>query len=689
MKKLILSLLLLTGLTAVAQVDRSVQPTAGPAPEINIQEPRTFDLSNGLQVIVVEDHKLPRVVYSLQTDNPPVKEGDAIGVSDMLSSMLGKGSKSIDKDAFYEEVDYMGASINFGSSSAFANGLSKYSERIIQLMADAALHPNFSQKEFDKEKNIILENLKSNEKNVGQAASKLANVLAYGENNSKGEILTAEKLEKVTMQDMQQFYKKVFIPNNAYLVVIGDVKYKDVKKQVKKYFGDWKEGAALKNTNATPENVADTEIDFVDMPNAVQSEIIVLNLVDLKMKDADYFPVIIANQILGGGGEGRLFLNLREDKGYTYGAYSSIGNDKYGATTFRASASVRNEVTDSAVVAFLDEIKNFRDKPVSKEDLKNAKAKYTGSFVRSLEQQSTLATFALNIETENLDDDFYKDYLTKLEAVTIEDVQRVAKKYFMVDNARIIVAGKGSEVLDNLEKVNFNGKTIPVNYFDKQGNDVPRPEYKIEIPEGMNSFKVLANYLEAIGGVGNLENVNAVSMEASASIQGQSLELVMVNTTDNKFLQTLAMAGNVMSKQVLNGDNAFAVQQGQKIPVQGEQYDRLKAASVPFPELAQVENPEVKLVGAEKVDGKPAYVVDMANGETLYFDIETGLKLRKKAVINMGPQSIEQVTNFSNYQEVEGIKFPFTISQSFGPQNFDFNVSKIEINPELSASDFE
>ena len=374
MKKLIFSILFLTGLVATAQVDRTKQPTPGPAPEINIKDPKSFDLKNGLKVIVVEDHKLPRVIYSLQTDNPPVKEGDAIGAADMLSSMLGKGSQSIDKDAFYEEVDYMGASVNFGSSSAFGNGLSKYSERILQLMADAALHPNFSQDEFDKEKNIILENLKSNEKNVGQAASKLASVLAYGKDNSNGEILTPERLESVTMQDMKEYYNKVFVPNNAYLVVIGDVKYKDVKKQVKKYFKDWKKGAELQNNNATPANVTGTEIDFVDMPNAVQSQIIVLNLVNLKMKDADYFPVLIANQILGGGGEGRLFLNLREDKGYTYGAYSSIGNDKYGPATFRASASVRNEVTDSSVVAFLDEIKNFRDKPVSKKDLENAKA---------------------------------------------------------------------------------------------------------------------------------------------------------------------------------------------------------------------------------------------------------------------------------------------------------------------------
>ena len=689
MKKLIFSILFLTGLVATAQVDRTKQPTPGPAPEINIKDPKSFDLKNGLKVIVVEDHKLPRVIYSLQTDNPPVKEGDAIGAADMLSSMLGKGSQSIDKDAFYEEVDYMGASVNFGSSSAFGNGLSKYSERILQLMADAALHPNFSQDEFDKEKNIILENLKSNEKNVGQAASKLASVLAYGKDNSNGEILTPERLESVTMQDMKEYYNKVFVPNNAYLVVIGDVKYKDVKKQVKKYFKDWKKGAELQNNNATPANVTGTEIDFVDMPNAVQSQIIVLNLVNLKMKDADYFPVLIANQILGGGGEGRLFLNLREDKGYTYGTYSSIGNDKYGPATFRASASVRNEVTDSSVVAFLDEIKNFRDKPVSKKDLENAKAKYTGSFVRSLEQPGTLASFALNIETEDLDDDFYKDYLTKIDAVTIADVQRVAKKYFLVDNARIIIAGKGSEVLDNLEKVTFDGKTIPVNYFDKEGNPVERPEYKIEVPEDMNAFKVVANYLQALGGVGALEKINAVQVEGQASMQGRQLDLLMLRTTNDRFVQLLSMQGQTLSKQVLNGNSGFMVQQGKKMPLNDDLLEKLRTAAPPFPELTMVEDPAMQLTGAEKVDGKNTYVVDMGNGDTNYFDMETGLKLRTVTQLQMGPQTIQQTFNFGDYKEVDGVKFPFVLSQSMGPQSIDFIISKVEVNPEVDAALFE
>ncbi|MCB0374730.1 MAG: insulinase family protein, partial [Sinomicrobium sp.] len=170
MKKILYIILFTSTFFAQAQIDRSKQPQPGPAPEIHLGKPQTFTLSNGLKVLVVENHKLPRVSFNLTIDNPPVLEEQKAGISSLVGSLLGKGSKKISKDDFYEEVDYLGAFINFSSQGGFASGLSKYSGRIIELMADAALHPNFTQEEFDKEKQILLDNLKSQEKSVTTAA---------------------------------------------------------------------------------------------------------------------------------------------------------------------------------------------------------------------------------------------------------------------------------------------------------------------------------------------------------------------------------------------------------------------------------------------------------------------------------------------------------------------------------------
>lgn len=477
MKKLFTTLILaFLAVGSYAQIDRSIMPESGPAPEINLEDPQTFDMKNGLKILVVENHKLPRVSIQLRIDNAPVLEGDKAGVSSLTGSLLGKGSKNISKDDFNEEVDFLGARINFGSKSAYASALSKYFPRILELMADAAIHPNFTQEEFEKEKQKMLTGLKTEEKDVKAIANNVSGALAYTKGHPYGEFSTEETVNNVRLEDVEKFYANYFVPAHAYLVIVGDVKFSEVKKLVEEYFTPWTKGTPPSLGFSSPSDALYTQINFVDVPNAVQSEITAENLVALKMKDADYLPALLANEILGGGGEGRLFLNLREDKGYTYGSYSRLGDDKYAPARFRAVASVRNTVTDSSVVELLKEIENIRKSPVSQEVLENTKAKYIGRFVMALEDPQTIAEYALDIETEDLPEDFYKTYLERVNAVTVDEVQRAAQKYIKPEKTRIVVTGKASEVLPNLENVTFNGKKVPVKYFDKKANPTEKPE---------------------------------------------------------------------------------------------------------------------------------------------------------------------------------------------------------------------
>jgi predicted Zn-dependent peptidase len=671
-----------------AQIDRSTMPKAGPAPEINLKEPQRFELKNGLKVLVVENNKLPRVSVQLRIDNPPVTEGSKAGVSSFVASLLGNGSTSISKDAFNEEVDFLGARISFGSQSAFASSLSKYFPRIIELMADAALNPNFTQEEFDKEKEKILTNLKSSEKDIGAIAGRARSALAYGKDHPYGEFTTPETVENIKLADVKQFYSNYFVPANAYLIVIGDVNVKDVEKLVKQHFTPWIKATPPSFQFSKPSDAQYTQINFIDVPSAVQSEIAVQSLVELKMSDADYFPAIITNQILGGGGEGRLFLNLREDKAYTYGSYSSIGNDKYAPSRFSATAQVRNAVTDSAVVEILKEIDKIRKEPVSEKDLANTKAKYIGRFIMALERPETIAGYALNIETENLSKDYYKNYLERINAVTIADVQKAAQKYFSTENARIVVAGKGSEVLDNLEKVSFNGKTIPVMYYDKMVNKVEKPDYTAAIPEGMNAKTVIENYMKAIGGKDKLAGVSSYSMSAEAEIQGMKLNLEIKKTTNDQFMQDVKMMGNSMSKQVVDGNSGYMVMQGQRKDLDETELAKIKVESAPFAEL-NYDFENLQLEGIEDVDGKKAYKIKISDEKASFYDVTTGLKVQDVVTAEMNGQKMSSSFNFSNYKEVSGILFPFTLTQSMGPQKVDFNVNSIKVNEGVSDADFE
>ncbi|MBQ4819797.1 pitrilysin family protein [Aquimarina sp. MMG016] len=688
MKKIIIVLVLaLTAINLQAQVDRSKMPKPGPSPEINLKEAKRFELDNGLKVLVVENHKLPRVSIQLRIDNPPISEGDKAGVSSLTSSLLGNGSKSISKDDFNEEVDFLGARMNFGSQSAFASSLSKYFPRILELMADAAINPNFTQEEFEKEKAKLITGLKTQEKDVPSIAARVQRALAYGVKHPYGEFTTEKTVNNVALTDVEKFYSDYFVPANAYMIVIGDVKFDDVEKLVTKNFTPWTKATPPSFGFSKPANAQYTQINFVDMPNAVQSEIAVQNLADLKMKDADYLSALVANQILGGGGEARLFLNLREDKGYTYGSYSRLDDDKYAPSRFRATASVRNAVTDSSVVEILKEVDRIIKEPVSAEELKNTKAKYVGNFVLALEKPETIARYALNIETEGLPKDFYKTYLERINSITVEDVQKAAKKYFSSSNARIVVAGKGSDVIKNIEKVNFNGKKVPVFYFDKYGNKTEKPDYNAAKPEGVTAQSVLDNYFKAIGGKDKLKTVESTFMTAEAPFNGNTLGLITKMTTKNQSLVEVKFGAMTAQKVVFDGTQGYIMAQGQKLDYTEAQVKDAKLDAHPFSELL---NTSATLDGgAQPYDNGKAYAIKLSEKKTAFFDTETGLKVKEVTIQEQAGQKIPVTIFYSNYKEVNGIKFPYTISQSLGPQKIDFTIKEIKINEGVTDEDFK
>lgn len=665
------------------QAQDRTQPKPGASPVVNIKKPQTFVMSNGLKVMIVENHKLPKVSFSLSLDNAPYAEGNKKGVDDLTSSMIGNGSKKLAKDAFNEEIDFLGADLNFNSQGAYASTLSKYSKRILELMAEGALHPNFTQEEFDKEKAKLLEGLKSQEKSVPAIANRVVDALAFGKNHPSGEYMTEETIKNVTLADIQANYTNYFVPENAYLVIIGDIKYKEVKPIVEKLFGSWQKRSRPKLTYAAPENVPFTQINFVDVPNAVQSEISLVNTVNLKMSDPDFFPAVIATSILGGDFNSYLNMNLREKHAWTYGASSVIGSGKY-VTKLRSTSAVRNVVTDSAVVEFIKEIKKIRTEKVSEELLSDTKAGYIGRFVMQVEKPQSIARYALNIETEDLPKDFYENYIKTINAVTADDVLRAANKYFLLDNKRIIIAGKGSEVIPALEKLK-----IPMFYFDKYGNPLEKPVFKKDIPAGVTAKSVIDNYIKAIGGEKAVSAVKTIVMNGTTTIPQAPSPLSFTSKIDakGKLMVELAMGTMSLMKQVVNEKGAYVMQQGQRQNIEGTMLTDMKASATTFEELLLSKKEGLVLGGIETINGKEAYAVK--NGKTtFYYDVTSGLKLAESKVIEQGGKTITQTTNYGDYKDVKGVKIPFNIIQNVGFE-LDIKMSDVKINEGVSDADFQ
>ena len=692
MKKHIIHTLIavLIGLSATAQIDRTKIPSSGPTPEVNLREAKEFKLKNGLTILVATDTKFPVVSWSLNLNNPPAFEGDKAGVQSLTGALLGKETQQSTKDEFAEKVDFLGASVSVTPNGGFGYCLAKYQENVFSLFAEAAFQTKFTQEELDFEKEQLIEGIKSGENSAAAIAGNVKGAVFYGKNHAAGEIVTEETVNNVTLEDVKQFYNERFKPSNGYMLFTGDITVKEVKTLLKKYMKNWESGAVAIPEYPAFEDVSTTEINFVDVPNAVQTELAVMGVSSLKMTDKDYHASLVANYILGGAFGSYLNMNLREKNGYTYGVRSSLGTARWYNSSFGVTTKVRNTVTDSAVVEILKEIKRIKAEPVDIDLLVNAKAKFLGNFILQSEDKTVAARRALSIKTNKLPEDFYKNYIANIDAVTIEDVQRVAIKYFSDENVRIVLVGKGSDVVGNLEKIEWNGKKLPIKFFDKDANSVEKPVFSKPIPSGVTAATVIEGYIKAIGGLEAVNAVTSVMTSANVTIEGMPFKPTAVMKTMSPNMSSMEMSiagmGTVM-KQKFNGSEGYAEQQGMKNPMSETELSEKAEEKGLFPET-YLDASTINLVSLIAIEGVDVYKIKVKEDSFRYYDATTGLLVRTEKTEEAQGQKVTSVQDLSDYREVNGVLFPFGQKITAGPQVIGLSATEITINEGVSTDDF-
>lgn len=682
MKALFLNIILsLCALSVLAQVDRSEKPEPGPAKEIEMGEYDKFTLKNGLTVIVVENHKIPRIALSLIIDRDPLLEEDKVGYISMTGELIRRGTQTRTKERLDEEVDFIGATLNTSGSSVFASSLTKHREKLLELMTDVLFNPSFPEEELEKMKKQTLSGLKSNMDDPDYIAGNVKSVLMYGRDHPYGEIQLEEHVENISIADLKSYYETYFIPNISYMAIVGDITPKEAKKLAEKYFGKWEKGEIPEVEYKLPKLPSQNVMAIVNRPASVQTVLSISYPIELMPGSENVIKASVMNQIFGGSSASRLFKNIREDKGYTYGAYSRLSSDEL-IGDFNAGASVRSEVTDSAVTEFLYEMKQIRNETVPDTELQLAKNVLIGSFGRSLERPQTVAAYAINIERYNLPEDYYNNYVKNVQAVSAEDIQEMAKKYISPENAYIVAVGKAREIENELAAFG------QVKYYDIYGNEID-PSL-VALPDGLTAEKVIDDYLAAIGGKEKLESVESVKMVMSAEAMGNGLKMTKVNQVPEKLNIRVEMAGNLISEQIYDGENAKVLQMGNPIPVTEDMKAQLALEASPFPVLNYAKmGVTTKLTGMEQVDGKDTYIVEVTNpgGKTysLNFDSNSKLIVRKTETAQMpNGQTIVQSTDFGDYQSVEGIMFPHTVKIPLGPGfKAEAKMDSIEVNGEI------
>ena len=689
MKKSIILIffVLATFISATSQVDRSQRPQPGPAPVIQLGDFETFKLRNGLQVIVVENRSVPVVSFQITLDINPALEGDAAGYSSLAGSLMREGTTTRSKEQIDEEIDFIGASLSTFSTGMFASALTRHTETLLELMSDILLNPTFPEAELQRSINQTLSGLEASRNSSDFIAGNIANVTRYGTDHPYGEITTPETLNNITREHLVDYYNTYFRPNVAYLVIVGDINVREARKLTRKYFGKWEKQNVPSTTYPTPVAPEGNRVALGNRTGATQSTVVVTYPVEFTPGNPDALKASVMNNILGGGVfSGRLMQNLREDKGYTYGARSSLSSDRR-IGSFRASTEVRNSVTDSTVVEILAEMRRLIEEPIDDETLELVKSFLTGSFSRSLESPRTIARYALNIIRYDLPSDYYATYLERLHAITIADVQEMAAKYLKPENAIIVVAGSQDDVMEPLRRFSATGE---VELYDAFGRRLDPPR---KIGGDLTAEMVIDAYVQAIGGAEKLKAVKDVTTKMKATVQGMQLEAVTKQKAPNKYFTEMTMGGNVLQKQIFDGTRGSVTAMGQTQEITGDDLEDLKLQSVLFPELRYAElGYTMELVGIEQVNGEDAYRVRITNASgqvhNEYFSVNTRLRLKsqRSQETPMGDVSVE--TAYDDYRDVNGILFPFEIRQQAGPQTINMEVQSVEIDTNMSDDVF-
>ncbi len=459
MRRLLPLILTAFAFTANADIDRTKKPEPGPAPEAAFPDYVTKELPNGLKVFVIEDDRKPTITMRLVIKAGDALDDDKPGIAGFVASLLNRGTATRDALAFAKAVDSLGATLEAGagpdSLSVSTGGLTKITDPLLELFADAVIHPVFAQEEFAKAQKRTFSQLTAQKKEPRALVGKLMSTALFGE-HPYGKFPTPESVKAITRDDLVKFHATWFAPNNASLAIVGDVKAADILPKIEKALGSWprKSVPMIKKSGVNP--ISGLTIHLLDLPGSVQSNVIVCRNGPSRAEATDLPEINVMNSILGGGFSGRLFQNLREKHGYTYGSSSAFGYNKE-AGYFQATAETRNNVTAAAINEILGELTRIMTEPVAPAELELQRQYNVGNYLLSLESAGRVAARVQDIDFYGLAPDFYKTYAKRMAAVTPELVKQLAEKYLSTKDIAIVVVGDAKQVREGLEKI---GKVV-------------------------------------------------------------------------------------------------------------------------------------------------------------------------------------------------------------------------------------
>lgn len=460
--------------TAHAQgFDRSVRPAPGPTPAVATPAVTKRTLANGLQVWTVTQRELPSVSASLVIRAGAAHDGSRGGLASMTASLLDEGTATRSALEFARAVDALGANLGAFAdderTSVSLTTLKRVADSAFALMGELVTRPAFAAEELERDRKSRLQALRQQKDQPTVIASQTFARRVYGDAHPYGRPGngTPTTIAAVTREDIAGFYQRFYRPNNAIMVIVGDVTAEEGMRYAERAFGGWEKGTLPPEATAVPARPAarPTAVYLVDKPGAAQSEIRIGHPGAARSTDPDFYALQVMNVILGGQFSSRINLNLRESKGYTYGARSGWSFNR-GDGPFVASAGVFTAKTDSSLVEFLRELRDIRStRPPTAEEIEFAKGVLIRAYPRRIETNGAVAAQLADLAFFGLPESELSTYLTRIAAVKPADVSRVARRYLHPDQFTVVVVGDLAQIRTGVEALGLG----PVTVLDADG----------------------------------------------------------------------------------------------------------------------------------------------------------------------------------------------------------------------------
>ncbi len=670
-------------MNVIAKEDPRKKPEALPAKEFNFPKYETITLDNGLKVFIVNDDQQPTVNFRILLNGGSLADGNKSSVSDITTQMLIKGTAKYSALDIANKLDGLGLSLNVSSSAdycqVYGSGLKKHLQTLLEITNELLTAPTFPQDELDKLKSISIADVKQMKARSSSVAAAIGRIALYGSEHPYAKMASEETINSLQVNDLKQYFKSNFIPNNATMVITGDVSAKNIKKDLEKYFSNWKKGT--KNEFAVPEIKPEpVGVYFVSRPGAVQSSINVVTQ-GVPRNHPDYDKLNFTSSIIGAGFAGRLFKTLRETYSYTYTPFGYITSTKF-TNRFSCGADVRGDVTDSSIIVINDQLELLTKEMPSDAELNLLKKYEIGQYLMAFSSKDYSGMLIQNADFYGLNINDIKTQHLKIQKYTPIDMMTTAKKYMNPRGSYIVVVGD-PKIKPSLEKF---GKIYEYNtdYLPETGAKAKAE--KIDL----SANQLIDKYVNAIGGKDKINSINTIiaTGKIDFSIQGQTLPGSVEEKTkapNKKYsMMDLGMMQNVYW---CNGTKAWMKVGNTTSEAEPDDFEKIKAQSTIMRDANLINlGYKVEVIGKQK-DWIVAKVSKNKEELTYFYDAKTFLIVKKEWAEPMQDGMLPVTEIYSDYKDFGGVKFPTTVKLETAMYNYTQSL-KYEINSPIDDADF-